>query len=187
MVNRREFIGAVGVLTVGSFAGCLGNENGGDKGDDTGQNTDVDQLEEDATRRDISQQYQLGTTSVEGGKAGIQNGIIDFNIDRYTSAIDSFESAIESFERAEGQFSEGVKLTYNVENSDAREICERGESHAATLRNAAKQYKQAAQAADNDRDPETVNSRISKAESLETEAEQSPLRDQSTLESVLDL
>lgn len=185
MTNRRDLLAGMGILTMSSFAGCLSSEDDGDSTEP--DNTESEQSDDNSTRRDISTQYEMGKTSVEGGKAGISNGILDFNLERYDSAVESFDNAIEAFERSEGQFSEAVDLTYEIENSEAREICERGESHAATLRNAAEQYKQAADAANNNRGADTVNSRISQAESLENEAEQSPLRDQSTLDSVLDL
>lgn len=186
MTNRREVLGGAGVLTLVSVAGCLSSED--ENGDEKQpEETGTSQSNDDRTLEDISQQYSLGLSSIEGGKAGIDNGIMDFNIEMYDRAADSFGDAVEAFERAENQFSEAIDLTYEISNSEARGICERGESHAATLRNAAEQYQQAANAAENDRGAEIVNSRLEQAESLETEADQSPPRDQSTLDSVLGL
>ena len=186
MTNRREVLGGAGVLTLVSFAGCLSDlEN--DEDDEETDDSESAQTDNSADPEDISEQYGLGLSSVESGKLGIGNGITEFNIGTYEMASDSFENAKETFQRAEDEFSEAVDLTYEVDNSDAREICERAESHAATLRNAAEQYQQAAEAAEENRGNDVVNSRLEQAESLETEAEQSPPRDQSTLDSVLDL
>lgn len=185
MVKRRTVLGGASVFTLGSIAGCLGSDDGDDGAESN--NSDMGLSEEDQTREDISLQYSLGLSSLEGGTAGIDNGTIDFNLEMYEMAVESFESAEEAFERAEGQFSEAIDLTYELGNAEAREICERGEAQAVTLGNAAAQYQRAAESADEGRSADVVNSRIEQAEDFETEAERSPPRDQSVLDSVLDL
>lgn len=187
MYSRRSVLTGSVVLSVG-LAGCSDElSTTADSGSEDDSNSrDDENAEMRSVKRELSHKYGLGLVNLEGAEGSIRLGISDFNLERYDESAEAFERAEESLEEAGNQISEATDLTYEIEESEAREITETGESYVSLLQDAAAAYRQAANRAANDDDSDIINSRIEQAESYESEADQSEPREQSVLEDVLE-
>lgn len=186
--SRRSILtGSLALSTVAlsGCAGLLGEDDGGDSSDsqDSGDGATPEPTpSEDELQSDIVSNYQQGLASLEGGNAGLQLGSSDYSLEDYESSRDSFAEAEDSFADARTAFSDAVDLTYEIGNSEARDVCDTAQSHAASKESIAENMRLAAEARI-DGDVELADTHIEQAIEFENDAEQNPPPDISTLES----
>jgi hypothetical protein len=198
-LKRRRFLAGTVFTALIPVAGCLSAidddetepednvETAGSSESSTDEEeTESNEPEDREIRQKILNLYDEGVSESNNGISNRERGVRAWNGENYSTAKSRFSSAEHSFSDAKDEFSDAIDLTYEIGNSEAREICEAGSEYATVLRDAMRVSKRMADAGA-DGDADRANNHLDSARELEREADRLNVRDPSVLKNVLDL
>jgi len=175
-MRRRSLLTVVASGTVLGTAGCLDDltdqeseqdptdgtgsdpdsSTGDQTGDSDGEDQDADsddaqtggERDDDREKREeIHDLYLDAIGETNTGISHLSDAVDTRSNENYSRAITNASHAQTSFENAQEILSDAIALTYEIDNRQARELCEDGEEFAGYLYDEARMHERAAEAA----------------------------------------
>lgn len=158
------------------MTGCLNSVSGGL---DTGQGSSTSEKSEIA---------EIYTAALEGYNEGVrawERGISAFDSSDYSTAVTLTGDAIEQFEAAQESFTEAEEMALTIAEDDVAEMCQEAAERAGLMVEAARAGQNAARAAADGEDADTINEHVKTSQERREEASQLQVRNTDVVESAL--
>ncbi|WP_276254794.1 hypothetical protein [Halomontanus rarus] len=208
MTRRRDVLSGSAILSISTIAGCIDSISEDNQGNGDNQNnaanpsntrsedqtpTNTEPEEESTTeannvedKENILEKYKTGIRTQNDGTAYLNDAIDDGSNGDHVGTENMAEKARSKYNQAQDYFSDAVDLTYEIENQEAREICEEAEEGAQLYYQAAGFLRRSARRAQ-DREFDRAQNLWDISEERSNEAERIGVEGSSTLELVLGL
>ncbi|ELY97016.1 hypothetical protein C482_14634 [Natrialba chahannaoensis JCM 10990] len=199
-MQRRNILLAAATASVSGIAGCLDELQQDQSQDNTrsqepeeesstseeGDSDDSEGSDNTEDKEQILDWYEDGIGKLNEGTRNLNDAIDSGGNGNHIDTEIEAEDARADYEQAEEYFSNAVSLTYEIDNSDAREVCEDAEERARLYYQSAGFLRRSARRAQDEEFDRAENLWYT-AEDRSNEAQRISLQGSDTLASILDL